>query len=215
MACAICHIRKEKRFCPAVHDRICAPCCGREREVTLDCPSECVYLQQARQHARERRLEELEGVELFLQVELGREFVYEREPLLAGLSYGLANAARASRDLRDADLIAVLTALARSYQRRLESGLEYSEPLTAGSRQALAAEIERMVAEYRELEQKHLGRVTLRDSDVLRALVFFVRLAHTHSTGRPLSRGFVDFLTSNFPEKTAAGTTEAGRIVVP
>ena len=50
MSCAICEVRKEKRFCPAVHDRICPRCCGTEREVTLDCPSECVFLQQARAH---------------------------------------------------------------------------------------------------------------------------------------------------------------------
>jgi len=189
-----------------VHDRICPVCCGTHREVTLDCPSECPYLQQARQHARERKPEEIAaaGAELFPQLELGREFVYEREPLLAGLSYGLAKAVRAQRDLRDRDLIAVLTALAKTYLRRLESGLEYAEPLTAPAQQALAAEVERMIAEYRELERKHLGSVTLRDVDVLRALVFLVRVAHTHSTGRPLSRGFADFLAAQFREKVEA-----------
>ena len=50
MSCAICEKRKEKRFCPAVHGRICPQCCGEQREVTLDCPSDCVYLQQAREH---------------------------------------------------------------------------------------------------------------------------------------------------------------------
>ena len=48
LSCAICEIRKEKRFCPAVHGRICPQCCGEQREVTLDCPSDCPYLQQAR-----------------------------------------------------------------------------------------------------------------------------------------------------------------------
>jgi len=57
LSCALCHTRKEKRFCPAIHDRICAVCCGKEREVTLDCPSECPYLQQARRHEKPRRLE--------------------------------------------------------------------------------------------------------------------------------------------------------------
>jgi hypothetical protein len=40
LACAICEQRKEKRFCPAVHGRIFPQCCGEQREVTLDCPSE-------------------------------------------------------------------------------------------------------------------------------------------------------------------------------
>ena len=38
MSCAICEKRKEKRFCPAIHGRICPQCCGEQREVTLDCP---------------------------------------------------------------------------------------------------------------------------------------------------------------------------------
>ena len=41
MSCVICEKRKEKRFCPAVHGRICPQCCGEQREVTLDCPSDC------------------------------------------------------------------------------------------------------------------------------------------------------------------------------
>jgi len=52
MSCALCEKRKEKRFCPALHDRICPQCCGEQREVTLDCPSDCVYLQQAREHEK-------------------------------------------------------------------------------------------------------------------------------------------------------------------
>ena len=54
MACAICNERKEKRFCPAMHAKICAQCCGEQREVTLDCPSDCPYLQQAREHEKRR-----------------------------------------------------------------------------------------------------------------------------------------------------------------
>src|SRR5438105_1358019 len=133
MACALCHLRKEKRFCPAVHDRICPLCCGTEREVTLDCPSACPYLQQARQHARARKPEEIAaaGADLFPQVDVTREFVYEREPLLAGLSSGLGKLAHASRGLRDRDLLAALTTMAKSYQRRVDSGLEYEETSAA------------------------------------------------------------------------------------
>src|SRR5271170_6024691 len=51
LSCVICEERKEKRFCPAVHGKICPQCCGEQREVTLDCPSDCPYLQQSREHA--------------------------------------------------------------------------------------------------------------------------------------------------------------------
>src|SRR5438477_10155017 len=105
VSCAICHIRKEKRFCPAVHGRICALCCGTEREVTFDCPSDCVYLQQARQHERTRKLEELDQAALFPKVEVRDQVLYEREPLLVGLTFGIMKAARADRMLRDRDAI--------------------------------------------------------------------------------------------------------------
>ena len=84
VSCAICHERKEKRFCPAVHDRICPICCGTEREVTLDCPSECPYLQQARKHETAARLEEIDREALMPQVEVPETFLYEREPLMGG-----------------------------------------------------------------------------------------------------------------------------------
>ena len=52
MVCKICETRRPKRACPAVGGDICSLCCGREREVTLSCPLDCVYLQEARKHER-------------------------------------------------------------------------------------------------------------------------------------------------------------------
>src|SRR5712691_8158393 len=86
LACAICEKRKEKRFCPAIHGRICPQCCGEQREVTLDCPSECVYLQQARVNEKPRSLENVDPAALFPKVEIGDRFLYEQEHLLLGLS---------------------------------------------------------------------------------------------------------------------------------
>ena len=220
MSCALCQTRKEKRFCPAIHGRICPQCCGAEREVTLDCPSSCVYLQQARANEKPRTLEEIAatGAELFPSVNVTQQFSYEREPLLAGLSFGVVKMARADRELRDRDAIAALTALAQTYQRRVESGLEYSAPIASPAQQALAQELVRMIGEYRELERKHLGAATLHDSDVLRALVFLVRLAHTRTSGRPRSRSLLDFLEAMFPQQEPALAPADGapsRIIVP
>src|SRR3984885_14822740 len=95
LSCMICEVRKEKRFCPAVHGRICPQCCGEQREVTLDCPSDCQYLQQSREHEKPRSAEEFDQGALFLQVEISDQFTYEREHLLMGLSYALVKAAPA------------------------------------------------------------------------------------------------------------------------
>jgi hypothetical protein len=218
VSCAICDIRKEKRFCPAVHGRICPQCCGEQREVTLDCPSDCPYLLQAREHEKPRSTSELDPAALFVQVELGDQFLYEHEHLIMGLSFALAKVARADRAVNDRDLMAGLAALARSYERLVNSGLHYEEPTQSLAQQATTAELQNMVKEYREAEQKHTGYSRLRDSEVLKVLVFLIRMAHGRTSGRPKSRAFADFLFAQFPEKQsalAAPDESASRIIVP
>jgi hypothetical protein len=79
--------------------------------------------------------------------------------------------------------------------------------------------VEEMVKQYRGAEQKQLGYSNLRDSDVLKALVFLVRLGHGRTSGRPKSRAFIDFLFAQFPEKESAVVArpqEVGsRIIMP
>ena len=217
MSCAICEIRKEKRFCPAVHGRICPQCCGEQREVTLDCPSDCAYLQQAREHEKPRSTQDLDPGALFLQVEVEEQFLYDHEHLIMGLSYALAKSARSDRGLHDREVIAGLATLVRSYERLVNSGLHYEEPAQGLAQQAVAAELQTMVKEYREAEVKHTGYSRLRDSEVLKALVFLVRMGYARSSGRPKSRAFIDFLVAQFPEnKSALATAEpASRIIVP
>jgi len=218
LSCALCEIRKEKRFCPAVHGRICPQCCGEQREVTLDCPSACPYLQQARQHEKPRSAHQFDAAALFLHVEVSDRFTYEHEHLLMGLSYALTKAAQADRSLHDGDLITALSAMCASRERLVTSGLHYEQPLANGSQLAVAAQVEDRLKSYREAEQKHLGHSTLRDADVLRALVFLVRLGLGRTSGRPKSRAFVEFLFAQFPEKESAlgAPQDAGsRIIVP
>ena len=234
MSCAICEERKEKRFCPAVHGKICPQCCGEQREVTLDCPSDCPYLLQAREHAtthRANRQNERTGGRdseaLFREaeipdVQITQQFLYEREELILGLSFALAKCARADRSLMDRDLIAAVRSQAKSYQTLVNSSLIYEPPTANLAHQTLAREIARevetMVREFREAEQQHLGHARLRDSDVLKALVFLLRLGLGRTSGRPKSRAFVDFLLAQFPERQSAivGPEEAGRrIVIP
>jgi len=218
LSCAICETRKEKRFCPAVHGRICPQCCGEQREVSLDCPSDCPYLRQAREHEKPRSAEQIDPASLFLQIEVSDQFMYEHEHLLMGLTYALAKAARAERSLHDQDLIAALSMLVTTYQRRASSGLHYEEPLANELQRRAAMEVETMVKEYREAEQKHMGYSTLKESDVLKALVFLVRLGQGRTSGRPKSRAFVEFLFAQFPEKESAIVAPAAagsRIILP
>jgi hypothetical protein len=67
-----------------------------------------------------------------------------------------------------------------------------------------------------EAEQKHIGSSRLRDSDVLRALVFLLRMGLTRTSGRPRSRAFLEFLLQQFPEPQSqiAAPDETSRIAV-
>jgi hypothetical protein len=223
LSCALCKERKEKRFCPAVHGKICAQCCGEQREVTLDCPSDCPYLQQAREHEKPRPAEHLDRSALFPDVDIPEQFLYEREHLILGLSFALAKSARAGRSLdgrglTDRDVIAALTSLTRSYQTLVQSNLIYEAPTANLAHQEIAREVETMVKEFREAEQKHIGYSRLRDSEVLQALVFLLRMGVTRGSGRPRSRAFVDFLFAQFPESAsgvAAPEDSGSRIVIP
>jgi hypothetical protein len=108
--------------------------------------------------------------------------------------------------------------LTTSYERRVNSGLHYEPPLTSEPQRRAVAEIETMVKEYREAELKHTGTSTLRDSDVLKGLVFLVRLVHGRTSGRPKSRAFVEFLFAQFPEQepsVLAPQEVASRIILP
>ena len=145
------------------------------------------------------------------QVEVEDQFLYRHEHLIMGLTFALSKSVRADRGLKDADLIAALTSLAKTWETLVNSGLHYENPIASPAQQSVATEVQNMIKEYREAEQKHVGYVQLRDSEVLRALVFMVRMAHARTSGRPKSRAFADFLLGQFPEKPSgiAGAEEA------
>ena len=219
MPCSLCETRKEKRFCPAIHGRICPQCCGEQREVTLDCPSDCVYLQQARENEtsnpRHKRPEViLDRESLFPNVEIEEAFLYQQENLLLGISFALAKSARADRNLRDSDLMAAVVSLGKTYETLVQSGLHYDAGAINPPQQAVIQEIKTMLAEYREVEQKNRGYVALRDSDILKSLVFMIRMAHGRTNRRPKSRAFIEFLFQQFPDKVAK-EEQASRIIVP
>ena len=164
-------------------------------------------------------MQDLDQAALFPQIEIGQQFLYEHEHLIMGLSYALAKRAQADRAITDADLIAALTSMTRKQETLVNSGLHYESPTASLSQQAVIAEINELLKGYREVEEKQLGYSRLRDSDLLAALVFLLRMALARTNGRPKSRAFVDFVLSQFqPEKQSAITApeeSASRIIIP
>jgi hypothetical protein len=210
LSCSLCETRKEKRFCPALHARICAACCGTHRELILDCPSDCSYLQQARGYERFRP-ELFEDERWFAHVQVEEDLLDAHSVLLQAFLESITQSALANSSLRDRDVIDALTALVRSFETRVHSGLHYEPTRPSLAQQAVIEELRDVIADYDE-EGREIGDTHLRDSDALKALVFVLRLALDRSSGRPLSRGFLDFLRTEFKED---GSNIQTRIVLP
>src|SRR5437879_5128 len=122
MVCKICETRRPKRACPAVGGDICSLCCGREREVTLNCPLDCPYLQEARKHERTADANPQEFPNQDIRVT--DTFIRENETLLIAVGRAVLQAGLETPGAVDSDVAEAVAALIRTY-RTLESGLYY------------------------------------------------------------------------------------------
>jgi hypothetical protein len=199
MSCAICETRKPRRFCPGVHGEICAPCCGAGREVSVSCPFDCEYLQEARRHERVPELSEQDIPNR--DIEVTDTFLEKNDALVALAGRLLLEAALDVPGAVDADLREAFETLTRTY-RTLNSGIYYesrpNNPLAAAIHQGFQA---RMAQARQELAQQ-TGVRTIRDNDLLGALVFLQRVAVHHDNGRSRGRSFLHFLHDRFPAQT-------------
>src|ERR1051326_2282871 len=102
MACAICETRRPRRFCPGVRGEICSICCGTEREVTVDCPLDCEYLQEAHRHEKSQPLDVASLPNR--DVEISEEFLTENEDFLIALGSALSATAVHASETIDFDV---------------------------------------------------------------------------------------------------------------
>jgi AcrR family transcriptional regulator len=210
MACAICTIRRPKRYCPGVNGDICSICCGTEREATVSCPLDCPYLQEARKHDRPLPVDENEIPNR--EIRISEQFLAEHEGLLSVIGQTVYSSALSIPGAVDFDVREALSALIRTY-RTLESGLYY-ESLPEN---AVAAQIFRQLQEaveaFRREETEQLGMARTRDADVLAILVFLQRLELDRNNGRRRGRAFLDFLREIYPASSPAPTGGSSLIV--
>ena len=211
MACAICQMRRPRRYCPGVNGDICSICCGTEREITVSCPLDCPYLQAARKHDRPLPLDEEQIPNR--EIRVSEEFLAEHEALLSAAGHALCSAGLATPGAVDFDIRDTLAALIRTY-RTLESGLYY-ESLPEN---ALAAQIYRYLHEalaaFRQQETEQLGMARTRDADVLAILVFLQRLELDRNNGRRRGRAFLDFLLEIYPSSPGAPAADSPSLIV-
>jgi hypothetical protein len=198
--CKICEKRRARRYCPGVTGDICPVCCGTERENTIDCPLDCVYLQEARRHDRPVPItaDDLPNKD----IRLSEEFVREHEAVVMFMTLALARAMEKEKAV-DFDAREALESVIRTY-RTLQSGLIYETRPQNPYAAAIQSALQDSVEELRKRLAEKAGMQTLRDGDVLGTAVFLQRLEIQHNNGRRRGRAFFDFLRSYFPAPATA-----------
>jgi hypothetical protein len=213
MSCPICDKRPPKRFCPAKGEKICAICCGQEREVTIDCPVNCPHLVAARRYESGHRKPLSPDDFPYRDVEFPVDFVYEHWPVVAGFSATILQFHGQEKSLNDADALAALGALAET-TRTLTTGIYYERPPDAPLPRALYGRLVEFLQDYKKQQAERAGLATLKDAEVFHLLVFLLRIGKQRTNGRPRSRAFLDFLRARFPLPSGAAKEEP-RIIVP
>ena len=202
MPCPICNKRKVKRFCPARGDNICAVCCGTEREVTIDCPSDCPHLVASRKYDDGRRQIDWSKIP-FADVQLSFEFAQSHALLLMTLLSSIWEYAREHRQVVDTDAIAALQALAESY-RTLSSGLYYEKPPDYLYQRELYQGLKATLEEFERVQAQRQGLVTMRNSDLRDSLIYLTQLGAMRANGRPRSRAFLDLIGTQVASEAPA-----------
>ncbi len=195
--CKICGKRRAKRACPAVHGDICTLCCGTEREVSLSCPLECEYLQEAHEHEDPIAIPESELSNP--QVNVTEDFIASHEELVLFCVYSLLQTTLRTPGSVDSDVLAALEGLIQTH-RTLESGLVYESfspnPLAASIQRGFSASL----TDYQKLRGERQDLPEVRNSEILATLVFLHRVGQQNQNGRPRGRMFVDLLRHMTPD---------------
>ncbi|HLI35276.1 MAG TPA: hypothetical protein VKW70_09550 [Terriglobia bacterium] len=214
MICPICQKRKAKRHCPAKSEMICAICCGTEREVTIDCPSDCPHLVASRQHYDSRRVVDWEKMP-FADQRIPESALEVHQQLFMELSYGVLECASENPSLVDSDVQAALQALAETYQT-LATGIVYEKAPDHRLQRELYDRLRKIIEEHqKKTDGRLIASPYARNSEMRDFLVLLAQLAAGWANGRPKGRAFMDMLRSQFKPGTFASKAGSSLIVTP
>jgi hypothetical protein len=212
VSCPICEKRKAERFCPAKGEKICAVCCGTEREVTIDCPSDCSYLISAHRY-EDGHQRSLPADTPLLDEKIPQDIVYTHQQLMAALAFSIAKFCAVQPVAVDTDVLAAIQALAQTY-KTLSSGIIYEKPPDAPLPRELYAALIAFITEVKKQQAERANSTALKDMDLFYLWVFLYRMGLLRTNGRPRSRRFIEFLRSQFPQAPELKREES-RIIVP
>jgi len=212
VSCPICEKRKAERFCPAKAEKICAVCCGKEREVSIDCPSDCAYLIAAHRYESDHP-RDIPADTPLLDETIPKDVVHTHQQLMAALAFSIAKFCAAQPGAVDNDILAALEALAQTH-KTLSSGLIYEKPPQAPLPRELYAALMAFIDEINKQQAERGASASFRDTEIFYLLVFLYRMGLLRTNGRPRSRLFIEFLRGQFPEAPELKKEES-RIIVP
>ena len=211
MSCPLCHVRKERRACPALRQTICPVCCGTKRLTEIQCPEDCVYLASAREHpaAVVRRQQEHDIGVLMPSL----QGLTERQHQLFFLFQSLIarHTPEGFARLLDDD-VAEAAAVVASTLETAARGVIYEHAAQSLPAQRLATEMQAMLAEMREKGVKIFDRET---AVVLRAIEKGARET------RHVEPGETSYLTlmARLLQRNRAGAqpppSERGSLIIP
>jgi len=188
--CTICDIRKGKRYCTARGEDICTQCCATEREVTINCPYSCAYLRESRLHEK-RPLDEKQMPHRDVQID--HEFLQRSEMVLMLFAAFFNRALQPVPNATDRDAREALETLVAQFRQGNETVPEGE--IAAGIVERFRAKMGEFL---KELKDRDAGPFA--DKVCLGILVFMTRVAYGYDNGKPLSRSYVHYLRSTFPE---------------
>lgn len=206
--CPLCETRRPRRFCVGIQREICSICCGTHREVTVDCPLDCVHLIEAHRH---EKLPEADPDRMpHTDVQVTEEFLARNSALADAVGGLLAAAVAETPGAADVELREALDALVRTYRTR-HSGLVYD---TRPAHPTALALYERFLGRMEELlrrAEQAAGLPVARDADVLGVLVFWHRMAVANDNGRRRGRYFSGKLVDRY---TPSARRAAPRVIM-
>jgi hypothetical protein len=211
--CPICGKRRAERYCPAKGEKICAIDCGTEREVSIDCPSDCSYLVAAHRWEQSHPKPLTEGEVPFPDVSFSSDLIQTRQAALSGLGYTVVMYAADQRSLADPDVFTAIQAMAET-RRTLLSGIYYEKPPDYPVAAGLYASFAKFIEEEKKHTAEHPEFPALKDTEIFHLLVFFLRFGRLRSNGRPRTRAFITFLRSTIPTEVGVSKEEP-RIILP
>ncbi len=212
MSCPICEKRKAARFCPAKGEKICAVCCGTEREVSIDCPSDCTYLLAAHRY-EDAHKRSLPADTPLLDEKIPQDIVYTHQQLMAALAFSIAKFCAVQPAAVDADVLVAIQALAQTY-KTLSSGIIYEKPPEAPLPRELYAALIGFLSEVKKQQAERANAAPLKDMQLFYLWVFLYRMGLLRTNGRPRSRRFIEFLRAQFPQSPELKREES-RIIAP